>query len=67
MKTLISLAGGLASALFTVFFMHYLDPGTTVAGWIGFMVGDAITAGLLVLYVVTVNVTTADKKLQEAK
>lgn len=64
LQALMSLAGGLTAALFTIFYMHYLDTDTTIAGWIGFAVGAAVTAGLLVTYVVTVNITTSDKKLQ---
>jgi len=64
LQTLISLAGGLTAALFTVFYMHYLNRETTVAGWIGLIVGAVVTSGLLAVYMVTVAVTTSDKKLQ---
>lgn len=67
LQTLISLAGGLTAALFAVFYAHYVNPDTTIAGWVGFVVGLIVAASLLVLYVVTVNITTSDKKLHDAK
>ncbi|MFO0866320.1 MAG: hypothetical protein U0744_17030 [Gemmataceae bacterium] len=67
LQSLISLAGGLTAALCAVFYTHYVNPDTTHAGWVGFVVGVIVTVSLVILYVVTVNITTSDKKLQDAK
>jgi hypothetical protein len=67
MHFLISLAGGCSGALFA--YQMLLEPGSgrqaaTIA-W-SLVIGVAITAILMVLYVGTVLYTTADKKLQDA-
>jgi hypothetical protein len=64
MQTIISLAGGCASALLSVFILNLTYPkdDLTLAA---IAIGLAVTAALLVLYVVTVQHTTSDKRLQE--
>lgn len=65
LQALISVAGGVAAAMFTIYMVRYRSPqAAEVAVWIGVIVGLTATAALLVLYVGTVLYTTADHRLQ---
>ncbi len=65
MQTMISVAGGASSALFAIFMLRLQSPdAVSRAVWIGSSVGVVVAAILLVSYVVVVNHTTADEKLQ---
>jgi hypothetical protein len=66
MQALISVAGGAAAALFTIFMIRLDQPEAIhFAVWIGVVVGVVVTAALIALYIVTVNYTTADHRLQQ--
>ena len=66
MQALISVAGGAAAALFSIFMIRLNDPEAVHgAVWIGTLIGLAVTAALIVLYIATVNYTTSDKHLQK--
>jgi hypothetical protein len=65
MQTIISLAGGACCALFSLHMMYLREPVSEhVAVW-ATLIGLGVAIGLLVLYVVTVNHTTSDKRLQQ--
>jgi hypothetical protein len=64
LQTIISLAGGCAAALASVFMLH-LGDAQAHAAWPGVLIGVVVTAFLLALYVVTVLHTTSDKRLQQ--
>jgi hypothetical protein len=65
MQSIISLAGGACGGLFSLHLMYLLSPVPLhVAAW-GALTGVIIAALLMILYVVTVNHTTSDKRLQE--
>jgi hypothetical protein len=64
LQAIISLAGGCASALLSVFLFH-LGEAPSGASWPAILVGFAVTALLLALYVITVLHTTSDKRLQQ--
>jgi hypothetical protein len=64
MQALISLAGGACGGLFSIYMMYLANPEPAhVAVWAA-LIGLAITAALMALYVVTVNHTTSDRRLQ---
>lgn len=66
MQSLISVAGGAAAALFSIFMIRLNDPDAVhSAVWIGALIGLGVTVALIVLYIVTVNYTTSDKHLQK--
>lgn len=67
LQAIISLAGGLTAALFTVHMIYRSNPDAHFAGWWGTLVGVLITGGLIALYAVTVNVTTSDERLKSIK
>jgi hypothetical protein len=65
MQSIISLAGGACGGLFSLHLMYLLTPVPEhVAAW-GALTGVIIAVFLMILYVVTVNHTTSDKRLQE--
>jgi hypothetical protein len=64
LQTIISMAGGCASALLSVFLFHLGDAPSS-ATWPAILVGFAVTAFLLALYVLTVLYTTSDTRLQK--
>jgi hypothetical protein len=64
LQTIISMAGGCASALLSVYLFHLGDAPNS-SGWPALLVGVAVTAFLLALYVLTVLYTTSDKRLQQ--
>jgi hypothetical protein len=65
MQSIISLAGGACGALFSLHMFYLLEPVPAyVAAWAA-LVGVGIATMLMVLYIVTVNHTTSDKKLQQ--
>jgi hypothetical protein len=63
LQTIISLAGGCSSALFSAFMLHLADPHTNPA-WPAILIGIAVTGMLLFLYVATVRFITSEKRLQ---
>jgi hypothetical protein len=64
MQAFISLAGGCASGLFSVFMIRLADPQVTQSPlWPG-IIGAAVALALLLLYVGTVCYTTSDRRLQ---
>lgn len=65
MQAIISLAGGLCGALFTIFLMYRANPTTLHAALWGTVVGVLLTLALMFLYIVTVNATTSDRRLQQ--
>ena len=67
LQAILSLAGGFTAAMFVIYMMHWADPLTTLAGWIGGLIGVSVTAGLVALYVITVNITTSDERLKAIK
>jgi hypothetical protein len=67
LQMIISLAGGVTGALFTIFMCYREPPMPTYAGWLGALVGIVITAGLVALYAITVSVTTSDERLRNVK
>ncbi|MEI7683833.1 MAG: hypothetical protein WCL32_02320 [Planctomycetota bacterium] len=67
LQAIISLAGGFSAGIFTIFMLHWSNPETHFAGWWGALVGVIITVGLIVLYAVTVNITTSDERLRNIK
>lgn len=67
LQAIISLAGGLTGALFVIFMVYRADPQASYAGWLGGAVGVVLTLGLTALYVVTVSMTTSDKRLQSVQ
>jgi hypothetical protein len=64
MQTIISLAGGCAAALLSIFLLPLADPPITSVGPAIF-IGVAVTAFLLLLHVLTVLQTTSDKRLKQ--
>jgi hypothetical protein len=66
LQALISCAGGMAAALFSVFMIRLEDPDAVhKAVWFGALVGIAMASLLMALDMVTVSYTTADKRLQD--
>jgi len=65
MQAIISLAGGLCAGLFTIFMIYRADAASEHAALWGTGVGALLTLALMVLYVVTVNTTTSDRRLQQ--
>jgi hypothetical protein len=64
LQAIISLGGGTSAALFSVFMIRLADPNAGHAAWIAVGIGAVVAAGLMMLYVWTVNVTTSDERLQ---
>ncbi|MBI2804194.1 MAG: hypothetical protein HYX68_04320 [Planctomycetes bacterium] len=66
MQTLISCAGGASAGLFSVFMIRLRSPESVyAAAGFGAMIGIAVAAGLIALYMITVSYTTADHRLQQ--
>jgi hypothetical protein len=67
LQAMISCAGGAAAALFWIFIVRlFLEDWVHLAAAIGSLFGLATAAALMVLYVVTINLTTSDERLQAA-
>ena len=66
MQGIISLAGGFSGGLFTVFMIYWGNPQASFAVLWGALVGIVLTISLMLLYIVTVNHTTSDERLQQA-
>lgn len=64
MQAIISMAGGVCGAVFSVFMMYLASHDPEHVVLLATVVGVALTAGLMILYIVTVNYTTADHRLQ---
>jgi hypothetical protein len=66
MHLLVSLAGAASGTLFVYHFLRYRDPDGGGQLFTAALVGLAVLAGLVALYVVSVLQTTADRKLRSA-
>jgi hypothetical protein len=66
MHLLVSLAGGASGTFFVYHLLRYRNPGGGGQLLPSALAGLAFVAGLVVLYVVAVLQTTADRKLQSA-
>lgn len=64
MQAIISLAGGACGGVFSLFMMYLENPEAEHVALPAILIGVAIAAGLMALYVITVNYTTADQRLQ---
>jgi hypothetical protein len=65
MQSVISLGGGVCGGFFSLHMIFLANPDPQhVALW-AVLIGVSVAAGLMVLYVVTVNHTTSDKRLHE--
>ena len=65
MQALVSVAGGASAALFCIFMIRLEKPNAVyLAVAIGSIIGLAVTAALMALYMITVVHTTADHKLE---
>lgn len=67
MQAMISVAGGFAAALFSVFMLALTEPQLDHVALPAALIGAGVAAGLLVLYVVTVTYVTSDRRLQNLK
>jgi hypothetical protein len=65
MQTIISLAGGACGGLFSLHMMYLADPVPEHVGLWALLIGLLIAVVLTVLYIVTVNHTTSDERLQQ--
>jgi hypothetical protein len=65
MQSIISLAGGACGGIFSLYMMHLTAPVPEHVVLWAVLIGAAIAAGLMALYVLTVNHTTSDKRLQQ--
>lgn len=66
MQSIISLGGGACGGLFALHMMYLAQPESGhLAIWAS-LIGVAVTLGLMVMYIVTVNHTTSDQRLQQA-
>jgi hypothetical protein len=63
LQTIISLAGGCSSALFSAFMINLAEPNMNAA-WPAVLIGVTITGLLLLLYIATVRYITSEKRLQ---
>ena len=66
MQAFISLAGGAAAALFSVFMIHLADSEAAYSALWAALIGVLVALGLMALYIGTVCYTTSDRRLQEA-
>ncbi len=67
LQAIISLAGGLAAALFTIHMIYWSNEYPQYAGLWGTLVGIVFAVGLVALYAITVKVTTSDERLSSIK
>jgi hypothetical protein len=66
MHGIISLCGGATAGLFTVFMVRLRDPESVyVSVGVGTLVGVIMIAVLVAAYILTVNYTTSDERLQQ--
>lgn len=65
LQAIVSLAGGTAAALFSLWMIYLQSPDAGHAAWLAIGIGAAVAALLMLLYVATVNVTTSDDRLQK--
>jgi hypothetical protein len=65
LQAIVSLGGGTAAALCSLFMISYTYPDAIHVAWIAIGIGVAVAGILMVLYVWTVNVTTSDERLQK--
>lgn len=65
MQGMISLGGGLTAGLFTVYMLYLGDPHTEKSLWPALLVGSLVSIGLMLLYILTVNHITSDKRLEQ--
>ncbi|MCI0379084.1 MAG: hypothetical protein L0215_15860 [Gemmataceae bacterium] len=67
MQLVISLAGGACGSLFAVHMIYLGNPEPGSVAWPAALIGLGITAGLMLLYVLSVNHITSDKRLEQLK
>jgi len=67
LQAIISLAGGVTAALFTIYAFYWYEENPLYAGWWGALVGALITGSLIALYSITVTITTSDERLRNIK
>ncbi|MCI0638976.1 MAG: hypothetical protein L0Y72_31755 [Gemmataceae bacterium] len=67
MQLIVSLAGGACGGLFAVHMLYLGNPQPGSVAWPAALIGLAVTAGLMVLYVLSVNHITSDKRLEQLK
>lgn len=67
LQAIVSLAGGLASGLFSVYMLKLADPEAGNVALIAVLIGAGITLALMALYIATVTWTTADHRLQRVQ
>jgi hypothetical protein len=65
LQAIISLAGGTAAALFSLWMIYLQNPDAGHAAWIAIGIGAVVAGLLMLLYVTTVNATTSDERLQK--
>lgn len=65
MQSMVSLAGGVSAALFSLHLLALTGLQNPALGWSATLIGAVMAAGLVVLYVVTVRVITSDEKLEK--
>jgi hypothetical protein len=65
LQLLMSCAGGASAAFFALYMVRLRSPDAVhLAVWIAAVIGALVAAALMALYIVTVNITTADHRLQ---
>lgn len=65
LQSIISLGGGTTATLFSIWMLHLANFESGPSAWIAIAFGAAVAGSLMVLYVVTVNATTSDERLQK--
>lgn len=64
-QVIVSLGGGLSAGLLAAFLLAVADPDIQHVALPAVLIGAAVTAALLVLYLATVAYVTSDRRLQE--
>ena len=67
LQAIISLAGGVTAALFTIYAFYWYEENPIYAGWWGAWSASSIAGGLIALYSITVTITTSDERLRNIK
>lgn len=65
MQSIVSLGGGACGGLFALHMMFLAQPDSGAHALWALVIGVAVTCGLMLLYIVTVNHTTSDRRLQQ--
>lgn len=64
LQSLISLMGGASAGLFATFMFYLADAEASLVGLWATLIGAAVALALMLLYLLTVNHTTSDQRLQ---